>query len=664
METPKIRFARAKNFLCFGEQEVVLNFSQYGNIILIKGINKDTGTSEHPASNGSGKSSIQEILSYGIYGKTIKKPKQMSSDKVIHALTGKNLEIEIIFGDYRILRKRNPNSLRLWKSEHNDWSDENEITRGTMKDTQETIENAIGLTHHAFCNVVVFDDSRAYAFLESDTPTKRITIENLLYLDRYRNYNEVAKNIQKDAKTNLNFSIKEYENIQLEIDNCKSRINKIELQENNWFISKNNELISLKSALKDNENTLNNLDNKNELEKYFQAQDRIKELQVLIKESEEKKKNVEDILNQANTKLVEFHNQKDAINEKMQKQNLLIKESESAANKSKILVDNLNNLALGTKCPVCHGVIEKENYQSVLDHECNLIKLNSDKLNEFKSLVSKDLIKFKELQSNMIKLQEMVDKSKSKLEEFNKSIKSNINEMNKLAQMSKPNMDATQQVLESKINDLKTQILNKEQELKGDSPYKGIKASATEELEEKIKEKEIKTSNLKTAENELPYYDFWVTAFGDKGIRKFVVDGIIPALNTKVAYWMQLLYDGQMELKFDNELTEEIFRNGTKAYYPSLSNGEQQRINLAVSQSFAYIMTLSSGSCPSVVFLDEITGGSIDKSGVSGVFNTICELSKERQVFVTTHNEYLLNMLEGCEEIVLVKENDVTTLVN
>ena len=73
-------------------------------------------------------------------------------------------------------------------------------------------------------------------------------------------------------------------------------------------------------------------------------------------------------------------------------------------------------------------------------------------------------------------------------------------------------------------------------------------------------------------------------------------------------------------------------------------------------------MMLNSGSCPSLVFLDEITGGGIDKSGVSGVFNMICELSKERQVFITTHNEYLLSMLDGYEEIVLEKEDDVTKL--
>jgi len=123
-----------------------------------------------------------------------------------------------------------------------------------------------------------------------------------------------------------------------------------------------------------------------------------------------------------------------------------------------------------------------------------------------------------------------------------------------------------------------------------------------------------KVSKLKIAEEQLPYYDFWVKAFGDKGIRKFVVDGIIPALNARIAYWMEHLYEGQIELSFDNELIETIKRNGVDAYYPALSNGEKQRVNLAVSQSFAYVMMLNSGSCPSLAFLDEITGGGIELS--------------------------------------------------
>ena len=74
-------------------------------------------------------------------------------------------------------------------------------------------------------------------------------------------------------------------------------------------------------------------------------------------------------------------------------------------------------------------------------------------------------------------------------------------------------------------------------------------------------------------------------------------------------------------------------------------------------------MMLNSGCCPSIVFLDEITGGGIDRAGVPYVYNMIFELAKERKVFVTTHNEVLMNLLQGCETLTLKKNNDITILV-
>jgi predicted ATPase len=41
----------------------------------------------------------------------------------------------------------------------------------------------------------------------------------------------------------------------------------------------------------------------------------------------------------------------------------------------------------------------------------------------------------------------------------------------------------------------------------------------------------------------------------------------------------------------------------------------------------------------------------------------IFELAKEKQVFITTHNDTLLEMLQGCETIKLKKENDITILI-
>ena len=72
-------------------------------------------------------------------------------------------------------------------------------------------------------------------------------------------------------------------------------------------------------------------------------------------------------------------------------------------------------------------------------------------------------------------------------------------------------------------------------------------------------------------------------------------------------------------------------------------------------------MALSSGVCPSIVFLDEVTTN-IDPIGVYGVYNMIAELSKDRKVFITTHDLNLLDLLEGCELINLEKRAGFTKI--
>ena len=145
-----------------------------------------------------------------------------------------------------------------------------------------------------------------------------------------------------------------------------------------------------------------------------------------------------------------------------------------------------------------------------------------------------------------------------------------------------------------------------------------------------------------------------------------MIDGVIPALNSRIAYWLQFLIDGRISLQFDNELEEKIERSppdGDPFVYHAMSGGERRRLNLAVSQAFAHVMMLNSGTCPSLVFLDEVTTN-IDQIGVVGVYNMIMELAKSRQVFITTHDGNLREMLDGCEVITIEKKRGRATLKN
>jgi DNA repair exonuclease SbcCD ATPase subunit len=212
---------------------------------------------------------------------------------------------------------------------------------------------------------------------------------------------------------------------------------------------------------------------------------------------------------------------------------------------------------------------------------------------------------------------------------------------------------------------LQQQVEEKNNQLDGISPYDNLMLDSETkilELESNLTDRNNKYDEIKEKEQ---YFEFWKVAFGDTGIRKYVLDEIIPALNDNLNYWLQFLIDGKLQIEFDNTLEEKIskFPNDDKPLiYHILSNGQRRRINLALSQAFAHIMSLNTGKSPGLVFLDEVSSN-IDAVGIESIYAMICELSKEKMVFVTTHDENLLEMLNGCSELSLQMQNGVSILV-
>lgn len=660
MKKLKFRYISAKNFMCFGPEGIEIFFDDLGNVTLVKGLNLDTGTEVNPASNGAGKSSIQDIISYGLYGKTVKKPKKLDQDTVINAIHKKKLEVVVEFDDLRVLRGQEPQKLKIWRSKDHIWTKDTDITPGGRGEPQKLIDKSVGLSHTAFCNVVVFDDSNSYAFLELDTPGKRGVVENLLGLDRYKDHHETAKELLKNMKKKLDQLVKDYSHAQNDIDAQTKRVEKIEQQQTAWRATKQMEANEIIAKIKTKQKELELCDVAAATKAYDDAQLKIEQCNTSLADLENKRARAVAALKEAKDKRNEVTADKETLAAKVQEHTINVRRYLNDITKSKELVKSLEGLEEGAKCPVCHGGVSRQNYASVLTHEQNTVAGLTDRMNKENRALQDVGERLEKRKLFIQKIDQHIEQAENVLVQCDKKAAAERAEIARLLKIQRPEAGVREKVLETEIVELKRQLKAKQDEASGDSPYKEILESAVQEKEQKTKDCAVKTQELRVVEKEIPYYEFWVEAFGDKGIRKYVIDGIIPALNAKIAYWMQYLIDAKIELTFDSELEPTIKVCGMETEYHAMSNGEKRRINLAVSQAFAYVMMLNSGSCPSIVFLDEITGGGIDRAGVTGIYNMIFELAKERQVFVTTHNDTLLNMLQGCGSITLVKKDGIT----
>ena len=673
----KFEYIRAENFLCFSDIE--LDLTKFGNIVLIRGIDIDRSRQTiidrftageldsddeqelRKVSNGVGKSAIAEIIVYALYGKTIKE--KLGHEDVVHNKIGKKLRVEVIWGNYRVVRTRKPAVLRVWESADHIWDDKTEITLGGMPATQKMIEEKIGLSHQTFINTVVFSDNNNGSFLECDTPTKREIVENLLSLSAYRQYSEKAKEKRNQFKDIIASMAKDFQTLLSELEACKKRVTQVVQQEGEWRKQKQSEYTKIEGFIKAKKDQLTSTDSGLALAKYNEAQEKINKATNVVPEYQKNLVKIKGIVSEIESKVSESKIEKNSSYLKWQEITSQIKSLTAQISTSKSIINSFEEKK-GTICPSCLGKVNEENFSTVVKSEQQKIieneaqcKLLTSERDEFSNKVS-------EVQKQIDILQKKLSMAEEAKREVEGKITTAQKEITALSSIKKPETGTDEKVIESQIEDLKKQLINKKLEIDGPTPYVEILKNSNEEVDKKNKECQLKKFELEEAEKEIPYYEFWVKAFGDSGIRKFIIDGIIPALNSRVSHWLQFLIDGKIKLVFDNELEPTIERNppdGDPFIYYAMSNGEKRRLNLSVSQAFAHIMMISSGASASLVFLDEVSTN-IDPAGVEGVYNMIQELAKTKQVFVTTHDRDLQEMLSGAETINLVKKAGFTTL--
>lgn len=678
MKNLRIKLASAYNFLPFGPEGVSIDFGSFKNIVLVRGENRDARAVDPDASqddtrsssNGTGKSSIQEIIVWALYGKTVKRPEKLGANDVVHNKVGKDTRVELVFDDYRVVRTRKEggsdkkNSLRLWESPEGRWEKETEITQGTMALTQKRIEDIIGLSYDAFVNICIFTDDQRACFLECDNRQKKEIVENMMSLGTYREWHEGAKAMRKEAKSKIELKTKEFAILDGNKADATRRLEVARQKEVKWREDKREEIEQIQACVDKLVAMMQKTDDGQAQVAYDEAQEQIKEINEKLPELNKSKRDAEDALAKAVAKENEIKAAASTVTEKINEASRSIRGLMADRKKKQEEVARLSQNEPGSTCDKCLGEILEDNIKSYVG------KIQSEiaELNNEMEIYAAGLKGFeeeaKQVKDRQTKVKTLIDGMRTKISNIDNAISDLSGKLLKASKVKQPVLDEGHALVQQKIDSFKQSISDKAKELSGESPFCDIIKNDEEELRKSTELAKAKDEEVKSLEADLPYYDYWISGFGDHGIRKWVIDGIIPELNGRVNYWLQFLIDNRITLRFDNELNETIERNpadGDPYVYHAMSTGQRRRLNLAVSQSFAHVMSLSSGSLPSVVFLDEVTTN-VDPLGVQGIYNMIMELSEDKQVFITTHDQDLLRMLDGCDTLKMVHENGFTTI--
>lgn len=646
----KIKYIRARNFLSVGEEAIEVDFTKMGNIVNIKGRNLDAGDG---ASNGAGKSTIIEALVYGLYGKLIK---GLSHKEAINIRSKKGLEVEVHWDDYKVIRRRAPDRLQLWKGDK-------EISLGGIPATDELIRSIVKLNHNSFINIACFGQHNSYNFLSCNAIEKRQIAENLLNLDKYLKFNKQAKDKHKSIKEKISQVGMLFQQAMQAVETSKRKHTVLISRREQWRNDMLSEISSIESRIRANEQKLVAIKNRKDVQDYDKVQEELTLVEQVIEKKDKSRAELHAIMEQAEQAIQKRREEKQELAMTVSSWEREIAGAMQQVAELEKSCDHARSQKGGI-CSHCYGDIDDKNVRRMMERDIEKIKQFQLSVSDFRKKQQDAKDRLDACNASLDKLTEGRKAAREKETSNLNLLHSAIEKKKQLMKTVRPDAASEIMVVERDIQNLRDNLEQAQNQLESKDPYADMMQIMDSEIKESEDKVEVHRGEVKSMETMMPYYNFWVKAFGDDGIRAFVIDEIIPALNARINYWLQFLMDGRIQLHFNNQLDEVIERNPVDQdpfVYAGLSGGEHTRIDLAISQAFAHVMMLTSGTCPSLVFLDEVAAH-VDRPGVQALYKMICELSRDRQVIVISHDPDLLDLLSGYETIEVVMKNGLTTI--
>jgi DNA repair exonuclease SbcCD ATPase subunit len=217
-----------KNFMSVGNNTQAVNFDRR-DLTLVLGENLDLGGDDTGARNGTGKTTIINALSYGLYGQALTNIKK---DNLINKTNGRNMLVTVEFSingkQYRIERGRKPAITKLY-IDGNEQTDYTDSSQGDSRETQHDIDRLLGMSVDMFRHIVALN-TYTEPFLSMKVNDQRQIIEQLLGItilsekaDALKEQIKRTKDLIAEEKIRIKAVQDANDRIATQIDNLKKR---------------------------------------------------------------------------------------------------------------------------------------------------------------------------------------------------------------------------------------------------------------------------------------------------------------------------------------------------------------------------------------------------------------------------------------------------------
>lgn len=165
---------------------------------------------------------------------------------------------------------------------------------------------------------------------------------------------------------------------------------------------------------------------------------------------------------------------------------------------------------------------------------------------------------------------------------------------------------------------------------------------AKDDLESYVMEKNALTETRLESNEQFQYNIAITEMLKDTGIKTKIVKQYIPVINKLVNNYLQTL-EFFVHFELDESFSETIkSRHRDSFSYASFSEGEKQRIDLALLFTWRQVAKMKNSVSTNLLILDETFDSSLDYEGVDNLMKIIETLTADTNVFVISHKGDML----------------------
>lgn len=635
------------NFLSIKDAEI--NLSDRG-LMLIEGVNQDDPSAR---SNGAGKSSIVDALSWCLYGKTAR---GVSGGDVVNKKAGKGCSVTLRINDsgteYVVVRERKNAStgtlvLGKFVPAYVD------LTKGTMAETQKAIEEIMGCPYEVFV-ATVYAGQEAMPDIPNMTDKQlKELIESVIGVEKLSDAYQKVLDGSRTIENQYADEKRAYDSVCEKIDLLNRSLTEAETRSENYLKEITAEC---EVATKDYNDYVVALKNaEDELLKYKKG----KEVAEVALEGV--KKNL-DVLEKINKKLEQKNNELNNMARDVWSAESEYQRADRLLEESKREEVNIES-RVGTKCSECGKVYTQDDLKDASEQaHAKTLKIASD-CNEMRSKYDSIKIDYDKAVAAFNKVKTSIPDARSLYAQQNdlmEKIRACESKENEVSMFSKE-AERKRNVIEELQEKIK----------KGDNPYSSEIEHLKEQLQSLSEERDAKQKTVQSLESgDLEVYKALKQVFGKEGVRQHVLDTVTPVLNDRTARYLNALSDGKLsaiwttlsttkkgEVKenFNIKVSNSVGGNS----FASLSGGEKRKVRVACCLALQELVA-SRATKPIELFVADEVDHALDDAGVERLISVLNEKAYScKTLLVISHNP-LRNWIDNVIQV--VKKDGYSTI--